>query len=80
MATKSDLKKWVMESLGSRGGAAHHIQVAKDVWERHEDELRASGDLFYTWQYDLRWAAQRLRDSAALLPDEETPRGVWSLP
>ncbi|MGH7899842.1 MAG: hypothetical protein ACREQQ_17940 [Candidatus Binatia bacterium] len=24
--------------------------------------MKQAGDLFYTWQYDLRWAAKRLRD------------------
>ena len=38
-----------------------------------------SGDLFYTWRYDIRWAAQTLRDSGVLKPDHEVPRGVWQL-
>ncbi|SDW39046.1 hypothetical protein SAMN05444006_10397 [Allgaiera indica] len=26
-----------------------------------------SGDLFYTWQYDMRWAAQNLRGAGKLV-------------
>lgn len=76
MATKADLMTWTEESLRARGGEAHHIQVARDIWGEYETELRASGDLFYTWQYDLSWAAKRLRDRRILKPDDETRRGV----
>lgn len=79
MATKEDLTTWVLEALKALGGSAHHVEVAKHVWRSHENELRASGDLFYTWQYDLRWAAQRLRDSGDLKPDATTDRGTWAL-
>lgn len=78
-ADKTVLATWVLDSLGSRGGEAHHIQIAKDIWDGHEDELRAAGELFYTWQYDLRWAGQRLRDAGTLLPDSQTRRGHWRL-
>ena len=40
--------------------------VSKYIWEHYEDELRQSGDLFYTWQYDVRWAAQKLRNRGLL--------------
>lgn len=79
MATKHDLSDWIVESLRGRNGEAHHIQIAKDIWNSHKEDLRASGDLFYTWQYDLRWAGQRLRDKGVLLPDSETRKGVWAL-
>ena len=79
MADKNDLTDWILEVLRGRGGEAHHLQIAKDIWERYEGELRESGNLFYTWQYDLRWAAQRLRDSGVLKPDSKTRRGVWAM-
>ena len=79
MATRSDVMDWVVKSLNRRGGAAHHIQIAKDIWDLHEAELRASGDLFYTWRYDLRWAGRELRSQGTLRPDTETRRGVWAL-
>jgi hypothetical protein len=79
VATKDDLQTWVLDSLRVRGGSASLVDVCRDVWQTHEPELRLSGDLFYTWQYDIRWAAQKLRDSGALKPDNEAPRGVWQL-
>jgi len=61
MATKYDLQRWVEEALTSLGGSGTVVEVAREIWLRHEPDLRSSGDLFYTWQYDMRWAAQALR-------------------
>lgn len=79
MAQKTDLRSWVTEALTDLGGEAHHVRVAEYVWSHHQDELRDSGDLFYTWQYDLRWAAQRLRDDSYLEPIGDRRDGVWRL-
>lgn len=79
MAKKADLQDWVLEALeelGSRGGV---VDVSKVVWRRHEADLRMSGDLFYTWQYDIRWAAQRLRDLGRLEQMRGRNRGPWVL-
>ncbi|WP_458791647.1 hypothetical protein [Yoonia sp. MH D7] len=61
MADKSDLQEWVIDGLKANGGEVHLSKVAKYIWDNHEADLRASGDLFYTWQYDMRWAAQNLQ-------------------
>ena len=79
MATKHDLIDWTIASIRERGGAAHHIQIAKDIWDAYEDELRRSGDLFYTWQYDLRWAGHALRQRGVLKADSQSRKGVWEL-
>jgi len=79
MASRQDLMDWVHEAIGSLGGEASIVGVAKHIWEQHEDELRASGELFYTWQYDMRWAAQRLRDDDKLEAAADMPRGMWAL-
>lgn len=68
MATKADLMDWVVEALEKLGGTGGVIEVSKQVWQNHEEELRESGDLFYTWQYDLRWAATNLRKAGRLQP------------
>src|SRR5690625_3724952 len=68
MASKADLLDWVVEALEQLGGTAGVLEVSKQVWQNHEDQLRASGDLFYTWQYDLRWAATNLRKAGRLEP------------
>ena len=79
MASKDDLQGWIIEALGDLGGSGSLLEVTKAVWNRHEADLRASGDLFYTWQYDLRWAAQKLRDSGRLKPKHGKRGGPWEL-
>ncbi|WP_083762481.1 hypothetical protein [Parvibaculum lavamentivorans] len=63
MAGREELRNWVYEAVRSNGGKASIVTVAKHIWEHHEAELRTSGDLFYKWQYEMRWAAQQLRNS-----------------
>ncbi|WP_110851296.1 hypothetical protein [Georgenia satyanarayanai] len=80
MAAKTDLMDWVVEALEQLGGTAGVLEVSRQVWHNHEDQLRESGDLFYTWQYDLRWAATNLRKAGRLQPS--SGRGVranWTL-
>jgi hypothetical protein len=79
MATKVDLTRWILEALYAGGGFLHHARVAEAIWTAHEDDLRQSGDLFFTWQYDLRWAAQLLRDDGILEPVGKSRDGVWRL-
>jgi hypothetical protein len=79
MATKGDLQHWVQEALKQAGGSAPLIHVAKDIWRHHERELADSGNLFYTWQYDMRWAAERLRKRGVMKGVAFSPRGTWEL-
>lgn len=80
MATRHDLADWILESLRALRGEGTVIEVSRDVWQRHETDLRASGDLFFTWQYDIRWEAQKLRDRGILAPANGKRGGKWSLP
>jgi hypothetical protein len=75
-AGRPSLTAWLLESLRAHGGAASLIQVARDIQHLHEDELRRSGDLYFTWQHDLRRVAARLRDEGRLAPSSD---GVWRL-
>lgn len=79
MASKSDLVDWVKAALSEAGGSASLLYVAKYIWERHEQQLRASGNLFYTWQYDMRWAATELRRRGIMVAAKEDRRGKWTL-
>lgn len=79
MTSKSDLQDWVREALHDEGGQAPLIHVAKSIWARHRKELESSGDLFYTWQYDMRWAANVLRRRGIMKPIDRSPRGIWEL-
>jgi hypothetical protein len=79
MATKFDLDDWIAEALRARRGAGSIVDVSSDVWRAHEADLKLSGDLFYTWQYDIRWAAYRLRKVGIMRPAAKSPNGVWEL-
>lgn len=79
MANKDDLQEWIVDALRQEDGEATVLVVSKRVWEAHAQDLQASGDLFFTWQYDIRWAAQKLRDAGVLEPKHGARRGTWRL-
>lgn len=79
MATREDMKAWVIKALESLGGKGWPKDVAKYIWDHYEIELRRSGDLLYTWQYDVRWAAQALRNSGTLKPVYRRRDLPWEL-
>jgi hypothetical protein len=73
------LQVWLLNALNALGGAGAIAQICEEVWTVHEVELRSSGTLFYTWQYDIRWLATKLRQRGVLKPANSSPRGVWEL-
>ena len=79
MADQPALRAWVLEAVRELGGRARPIEVAKHIWTRHADDLRAAGDLFYTWQYDMRWEAQKLRDVGTFTAKHGKRSGAWEL-
>lgn len=79
MNDRGVLKAWVVDALRSLGGSGSIVQVCRQVWQVHEADLRSSGDLFYTWQYDIRWAAQYLRDNGYLQAVDSDRRAPWEL-
>lgn len=79
MASKEDLQSWIIDALRAMGNSAPHLAVAKHVWTHRERELKDSGDLLYTWQYDLRWAAYELRLRGVLGAADRKRNGIWEL-
>lgn len=79
MATRADLQQWVVDAVTVHGGSATALEVARHIWQHHEDDLRGSGDLFFTWQYDMRWEAQKLRHSGQLAAKDGQRTGTWDL-
>jgi hypothetical protein len=75
--TMADLKEAVFQAVISLGGKAKLIDIAKHIWVHRESDLRASGDRFYKWQYEMRWAAKNLRDEGRFAPAEDSPKGIW---
>ena len=79
MAKKHDLQEWVVETLEAKGVRASIVEICKYTWDKYEDELRRSGDLFFTWQYDMRWAGTELRKAGIMRSREFSPKGIWEL-
>ena len=78
MATKGDLVDWVREALVAAGGAGSIQFVARRIWDHHRADLEGT-DLFFTWQYDMRWAATELRKRGIMVQATEDRRGKWTL-
>jgi hypothetical protein len=78
VADKDLLHQYVVDALAALGGEGTVVQVSKEIWRQHRDDLERAGDLFYTWQYDVRWAAQVLRDQGVLEPAAGSRR-PWRL-
>lgn len=76
---KQELKSWVLEAVDALGPCTV-LAASKWVWENHEAELTGAGDLFFTWQYDIRWAAQMLRTEGTLAPVARGAGSVWRRP
>jgi len=78
MATKGDLVDWVVAALKAAGGSASILYVAQYIWANHEKDLKEN-DLFFSWHYDMRWAATELRKRGIMIAAEDDRRGKWSL-
>lgn len=78
MAKKEDLGQWILDALKANDGKASILDVCKYVWINHETELRSS-NLFYTWQYDIRWQATNLRKAGLVKQAEDSPKGIWEI-
>ncbi|MCO7125139.1 hypothetical protein NIE88_05035 [Sporolactobacillus shoreicorticis] len=76
MLTRADLPNLVEKALIESEGKATIVQVSKYIWKNYREELEKSGDLFFTWQYDLRWAAYSLRKKKIMKPSK---KGFWEL-
>lgn len=77
--TRQDLPNKLENILKSIGGKGSIVEVCKAFWGKYEDDLRESGDLFYTWQYDIRWAATELRKNKKMKSAETSEKGIWEL-
>ena len=78
-ARRKDLIQWLIDALNANMGSTSISKVCKHIWIHHEDALRKSGNLFFTWQYDIRWTATNLRKNHVLKPARLSPRGIWEL-
>lgn len=76
---RTDLPSLVVKALRSNNNRGTIVEVSKYVWNNYKHDLEKSGDLFYTWQYDIRWAATELRKNKILKDSKLSPKGLWEL-
>lgn len=76
---RADLKQLVLDALIASGGSAKVVDIAKHIWSNNHAAINVSGDLLYTWQYDMRWAANGLRHDGLIKQVNACPRGIWAL-
>ena len=77
--TRTDLQDCVVNALKELGGKGSIIEIAKIIDNTHRKELKSSGDLYYTWHYDMRWAATQLRRQNIMKPAVRPYNGIWEL-
>lgn len=76
---RHDLPDILYNAIKDMSGQTSIIDVSKFIWKHYKNDLRNSGNLFYTWQYDIRWAATELRKSNRMRAAEQSPRGIWEI-
>lgn len=79
MKTRKDLCDWIVEALKDLNGSAQIIKVKEHIWQHHGQELRDSGNLHFTWNEDVFWAATQLRAKGVLKKGKDTSKNVWAL-
>ncbi len=69
----------LIENLKKLGGKSHFVPICRLVWGNHENWIRRSENMLFIWQYELGWAATRLRKKGIMLPDSGLKDGTWEL-
>ena len=79
MKTRKDLCDWILEALKDLKGKAMILKVREHIWEHHQKELIDSGNLHFTWNEDIYWAATQLRAKGLIKNAKATSKNVWEL-
>ncbi len=88
MMTRSDLPNILYSILKQLGGSATMMDVFKKFWVDNKHKLHETDDIFYSWNFDIRWAATQLRKQGKMKPatkkenthgSDMSPKGVWEI-
>ena len=78
IVSKDDLPRLLENVLKEMNGNGYILDISKKFWIKYKDNITPDNNLFYTWQYDIRWAATELRKNNIMVrPDLE--KGLWTL-
>jgi hypothetical protein len=79
MKARHELTDWLIRALRELGGKGTNLDIARQIWKTRSKELQASGDLFYEWQYELRWSATLLNSKGKIKPADKSKETLWVL-
>lgn len=79
MVNDDMLKLWILEAVECQSDLPGYVEIAKYIWLNYEEQLRVSGNKFYTWQADLRWLCTRLVKEDKLVRLKDGNRSVYSV-
>ncbi|MBT9448783.1 hypothetical protein ICN84_01690 [Akkermansia glycaniphila] len=86
--TRKDLPNILYQLLQKLGGKASMMTIFREFWKVYGNQLSPTDDMFYTWNYDIRWAATQLRQQKRMRgasTKENThgvpvsPKGIWEI-
>jgi len=72
---RNDFMPLIMAALIANGGSLKISEVCEYVWTHNNQKIMLS-QVLYTWQYDIRWAANELRRQNFI---KSEPRGYWTI-
>lgn len=86
---RNDLPDLLYKTIQSLGGKASMMDIFREFWKLYANKLDPAEDMFYTWNYDIRWAATELRKNGRMKPahskenpgelEDESPKGIWEI-
>lgn len=86
---RNDLPDLLYKTIQSLGGKASMMDIFREFWKFYASKLDPAEDMFYTWNYDIRWAATELRNNGRMKPAhskenpgelvDESPKGIWEI-
>ena len=80
MIKRKDLTEILEEALTALGGEGKIVEICEYIWGKYKDNLLSSGDIFYTWQYDLRMSAKEtLKAKGKITTLKDGKKSVWKL-
>ena len=86
--TRKELPDILLSILKNMGGSASMMEVFKFFWKEYGAKISQTEDIFYTWNYDIRWAATNLRKRGLMKPakkqentygEDISSKGIWEL-
>ena len=77
---RKDLTEILEEALVSLGGEGRIVEICEYIWSKYNNDLLSSGDIFYTWQYDLRMSAKEtLKAEGKIITIKDGNKSIWKL-